>query len=507
MPSSTSPASSRSAASSSLPSQHGRQSSSHSVPVETLVQHLLDAKRSLSSIRLVLRANDLVHSARQAHQESVILSSQSHFLRHGITDQLRLLLRLRRGMNRSYETGKREFKHIIKTLDTTNGRLEHTINVLQGRHVEPSFRPPDEERRNLLDFVDELQVDTMRNALKDNIQTLQATQKSFDGDLLRFDTDMRSLNKIMTSAPTPASPSASSTNQSLPDLLSSMITNSHAMAELLTSLTKHFDLCVTAVRTTQGGAALARIKAAEATESQGGEDISISGVIAEQDTHNLDFDPISPEDRDQMLEVVVQDASEVEDVVQELNERLQSMESDFAALDHEANQINLAYLSTLDAFRALEDIGSRLTSYIAAEAEFRDRWSEEQQAIEDKMEEMEGLRNFYENYASSYDGLILEVERRKTLEEKVFSIWKKAKDSVDKVIERDRQERDLFRQEVAEYLPTDLWPGLDEGMPTWEVVPVQDEKSSSSGPNTTPALEKSIVQAAAMRLGRTTGQR
>ena len=53
-----------------------------------------------------------------------------------------------------------------------------------------------------------------------------------------------------------------------------MINNSHAMAELLTSLSKHFDLCVTAVRTTEGGTALARMKAAEVTQSQTGDDVS-----------------------------------------------------------------------------------------------------------------------------------------------------------------------------------------------------------------------------------------
>ena len=69
------------------------------------------------------------------------------------------------------------------------------------------------------------------------------------------------------------------------------------MAELLTSLTKHYDLCVTAVRTTEGGAALARIKAAEVTQSQSGDDVSISGVIAEQESHMPELDTFSAEDR------------------------------------------------------------------------------------------------------------------------------------------------------------------------------------------------------------------
>ncbi|KAI1103755.1 autophagy-related protein 17 [Jackrogersella minutella] len=502
MASNTSLTSSASTSVSRSASQRGTLDSMHSISVETLVQYLLDAKRSLSSIDLVIRANNLVHSARQAHEESVILAAQSQFIRQGISEQVRLLYRLRRGMNRTYDLGKREFKQIIKTLDAANSRLQDTMNALRDRTVDSTFRPRGEEKKTLMDFVDELQVDGIRNDLKENIQALQNTQKSFDGDLLRFDTDMRLLQKTMTASPSPPSPSASSTEPSVPRFLSSMIEHSHAMAELLSSLTKHFDLCVTAVRTTEGGAALARIKAAEATNSQGGEDMSISGVIAEQESHRPDYDPISLEDRRGMLEVVVQDASEVEDVVGELNLRLQSMEADFVVIDEQTNQVKKAYISTLDAFGVLEDIGSRLQSYILAESEFRERWNGEHQAIQDKMSEMDELRVFYESYSNSYDGLILEVERRKSLEEKVSSIWRKAKESVDKLIEGDRKERELFRHEVAEYLPTDLWPSMDDAMVRWEVVPARDDR-----PAITPTLGRSMVDAAPPRIERTSDQR
>lgn len=124
---------------------------------------------------LVLRANELVHLSRQAYEESVILTAQSQYLRQGINEQVRLLLRLRRSMNKTYDNGKREFKQIIKTLDAANGRLQDTMNVLRDRIVDSSFRPNGEEKKNLLDFVDEAQVDRMRDALKENIQSLQVS--------------------------------------------------------------------------------------------------------------------------------------------------------------------------------------------------------------------------------------------------------------------------------------------------------------------------------------------
>lgn len=177
-------ASRRSSASSS--SQHSRPSShhgdleeSHEVPVEALVQHLLDAKKSLSSMAQVLRANEIVTAARQAHEESVILGAQAQFLRRGINDQIRLLFRARRSMNKTYDSGKREFKQVIRSLDAANEQLETTMNVLRKRTVESAFRPEGEERRNLLDFVDVVQVDTMHNTLKENIGALQVSLLCF----------------------------------------------------------------------------------------------------------------------------------------------------------------------------------------------------------------------------------------------------------------------------------------------------------------------------------------
>lgn len=82
-------------------------------------------------------------------------------------------------MNKTYDSGKREFKQVIRSLDAANEQLETTMNVLRERTVESAFRPKGEERRNLLDFVDVVQVDTMHNSLKDNIGALQVSLLCF----------------------------------------------------------------------------------------------------------------------------------------------------------------------------------------------------------------------------------------------------------------------------------------------------------------------------------------
>ena len=143
------------------------------VAVETLVEHLLAAKRSLSSMTLVLRANDLATHARQLHEEAVILSAQTAFLRRGITEQVRVLLRLRKGMSQAYENGKKEFRALLRTLDAADGRLESTLKTLRETVVDSVFRPTGEEPKCLIDFVDEKSVDGIRDSLKESIAELQ----------------------------------------------------------------------------------------------------------------------------------------------------------------------------------------------------------------------------------------------------------------------------------------------------------------------------------------------
>ena len=143
------------------------------VPVEVLVEHLLAAKRSLSSIALVLRGHELATRARQLHEEAVILSAQTAFLKRGINEQVRLLLRVRRGMKVAYDAKTREFRHLIKTLDGANGRLEGVVKMLRDTLVEAVFRPAGEERKSLMDFVDEGIADNLREALKGSIAELQ----------------------------------------------------------------------------------------------------------------------------------------------------------------------------------------------------------------------------------------------------------------------------------------------------------------------------------------------
>ncbi|RFU31094.1 hypothetical protein B7463_g5267, partial [Scytalidium lignicola] len=477
------------------------------ISLERLVQHLLASKRSLSSISTVWRANEIVTSARSALEKSVKLTARSGYLRASITDQAKTLYKVRGGVEGVYNEGQRDFKNVLRTLDAANARLEETMDVLRSCMVEAAFRPASEEPRSLLDFVDEQPVENMRDALRASITDAQENQAEFNASLLSFDADLRNLRSSLSvalSATTPATGTETNANTSspnnspIPGHLGSLETHAQEMASLLDSLSSHFDLCVNAIKHTEGG--YAAVRKAASSQPPGVEAVSVSGVMqspGEEDMHPEEQEAITEEERREMLQVLETDASEVEDVVLELRSLLSEMETRHdAILAHLASQ-HAAYTSTLTTFTLLESISTRLTSYIISAQEFRLRWDETRVSILEKLEELEAMRIFYEKYAEAYDGLIIEVARRRAAEVKARAILDRALEQVQRVVEADAVEREGFRVDVGEYLPLDLWDGLNGGMKRWSVAAV--EGTDGVVANSTPDLDKGVVERAAKR--------
>ncbi|RDW59859.1 putative autophagy-related protein 17 [Coleophoma cylindrospora] len=475
--------------------------SGQDIPLQTLVTYLLASKRSLSSINTVWRANEIVQSARIALEESVVLSARTGFLRSGISEQVQILRRVRGGIENVYKEGQKDFKTVIRTLDAANARLESTMDTLRSTIVEAAFRPPHEDPRNLLDFVHEQGVESMQDALKASIKEAQEAQTDFDTSILAFDDDLRALKSAMSHPKQPTSQSQSellSSETQIPTHLHDLEIHAQEMASLLDSLVQHFDLCVNAIRHTEGG--YAAVRHAASHPPPGAEPVSVSGVM-NTESESVHEAPISEEERLEMLAVLENDSNEVEDVVLELRDRAADMESKHESILEQVATLQAAYRATTNAYSSLEVVSSHLPSYIIASQEFRYRWEEIKDGMRAQMEELEGMRIFYENYHSSYDGLILEVDRRKQSEEKVKSILKKAMEQVKKVHDADMMERSAFRDEVGDFLPMDLYPGLTDQPPRWgvQVLEKSGELDAASGAGSTPNLPSAVVEAADQR--------
>lgn len=396
---------------------------------------------------------------------------------------------------------------MIKTLDAANSRLESTMDILRSTMVEAAFRPKDEEPRSLLDFVDEQGVETMRDALKESIRDakvhsppvysshltyLQEAQTDFDTSILAFDDDIRALKAAMKSSPD-TSRSADDFSSPIPEHLHTLETNAQEMAHLLESLVAHFDLCVNAIRHTEGGYAAVR-KAAN-SQPPDAEHVSVSGVMATENDPSFS-EPVSEEERNEMLRVLQTDAAQVDDVVMELREFLADMENKHDFILAHVRELKNTHLATNAAYQLLDGVSVRLPGYTIASQDFRLHWEETKLNIQDQLNDLESMRMFYENYQSSYDGLIIEVNRRKDSEEKVKGIMRKAMEQIGKLHKIDVEEREGFRLDVGEYLPVDLWPDVNAAPRRWEF----GLAGSVEGMAEVPVLGREVVSAAERRV-------
>ncbi|OJJ96581.1 hypothetical protein ASPACDRAFT_34616 [Aspergillus aculeatus ATCC 16872] len=449
-----------------------------SIPqLDTLISHLVAAKRSLSSINHVWRANEIVTAARSALEESVIVSARTGFLRRGLNNQLRLLYSVRSEVEEISLRGRSEFASVLKDLDAADARLRKTLGLLRETIVHSSFRPNGEDQKSLHDFVDERGVDELHAALKASIDRTNAAQAELDSSNYAFDDELQSIKKALgnyreatklasSRSSSSSSPSASSSSlpslSSMPSMLHSLEMHAQEMANLLESLVRHFDLCVTAVKHTEGGGAAAQnitgdMPAGVNVSGRGGPNIE-----EEINAHlNAPLDPLSESGYLEMVNVLMKDAAEAEDVVMEIQDRIGEMESVLEILVCNRDSLFSIYSATTDVFGHISSLASaRLPGYIAQAHNFTRVWNEEHERIDGGLSDLSDLNSLYDGFLEAYDSLILEVSRRRHVRQRVEKVLRDAKHKLDQLYEEDVNAREAFRVEQGDYLPSDIWPGI-----------------------------------------------
>ncbi|KAL4803443.1 autophagy-related protein 17 [Aspergillus unguis] len=519
-------------------SSGGHEAQHETPPLETLISHLIAAKRSLSSINHVWRANEIVTSARSTLEESVVVSARTGFLRSGLNKQLRLLYSVRSEVEDISLRGRSEFAGALKSLDAADARLRKTLGLLRETIVHASFRPEGEEAKSLHDFVDERGVEELHGTLKSSIDRTNAAQVELDSSNHAFDDELQSIKKALgtyrattklassrTSVSSSSSQSGSSSSlpslSSMPSTLHSLEMHAQEMANLLESLVRHFDLCVTAVKHTEGGGAAAQSITGDMPAGVMGS----QGPNNEEDM-NAPLDPLSESEYREMVNVIINDAAEAEDVVMEIQDRIGEMESALESLVAQRDTFLAIYTATKEVFAHLSSLSStRLPGYIAQAHSFTSVWNDEHDRIRSGLADLSDLSALYDGFLDAYDGLIIEVTRRKHVRSRVEKILRDTRHKLDVLYEEDVNARETFRVEQGDYLPSDIWPGLSRepmrvefqrisgGLLKGALEPgaEQDDQSQANQPEPEPAhesnsgevipdLPKTLVEQALARL-------
>ncbi|CAL5868066.1 uncharacterized protein PFLUO_LOCUS2289 [Penicillium psychrofluorescens] len=445
--------------------------------LDTLISHLLAAKRSLSSINHVWRANEIVTSSRSTLEESVVLSARTGFLRRGLNHQLRLLYSVRSEVEEISYRGREDFSASLKSLDTADTRLKKTLDLLRETMVDSSFRPQDEDPKSLHDFVDERGVEELHTAMKESIDRTNTARTELDTSNREFDDELDSIKKALqhyrtatklassrasasssTSASSSASDSGLLTLSSMPGMLQALETHAQEMASLLESLVRHFDLCVTAVKHTDGGGA--------AAQSITGDIPAGAGAMPniEEEIHanlNAPLDPLTGSEYQEMVSVLMKDAVEAEDVVVEIQDRISEMESTFEQILSQRDALQSVSRATAEVYRHLSTLAStRLPRYISQAHNFTRVWHEEYDRINNGLAELSDLHALYSGFLNAYDSLILEVARRKHIRHRVEKVLRETSHKLDQLYEEDVTAREAFRVDQGDFLPSDIWPGV-----------------------------------------------
>jgi autophagy-related protein 17 len=464
--------------------------------VQSLISHLVAAKRSLSSFHHVHRATKILSEARSSIESTTALLARTTYLRRSLQSQLRILRNIHFELEGAASAVQLEFQSVIKDLDRAERKLASTLDLLQQSRVEDAFRlrrlrdDGDHEaatdKETLHDFIDETSAETLTGAMKDVIDDVQGAQHDISKFIDSLEDNLQSVNELLLDKQAALSSTDSDLQHpNISRILQLLENHAHEMAQGLESLVKHFDLCVTAVKHTEGAgdAALRTVNAGELPE----------GV----DMGDLEgpAQPINEEERIEMLQVVENDAGEVDDVVMEIADRNADMVGYLEKIVSWRERSESAYNDVATAFSMLESISARLLNHVAEGARHASHWATERVKIEDGIAGMGELCETYDRFLHAYDRMIVEAARRKQIKKQMERVVEEAQSRLDQLYEDDLRERELFRDEQGEFLPGDIWEGLNALPPRFDVGRRDGEEVGSI-----PELPRKTVEEALRRL-------
>ena len=293
----------------------------------------------------------------------------------------------------------------------------------------------------------------------------------------------------------------------IPALFYSLEKHATETAKHLQDLLKHYDLCVKALKHTEGGGhAITQASTGEAQQAS-----ALAGLGVDLGRmEDAPAPPISDDGRTEMLVVIVKDADQVDEVVSETKDRLADMEDQLVQISNYIQTLRDTATQQRDALTLLKRVTENIPSYITACAEFQIAWEEEKAVMLDKLQELEGLREFYSGFSDAYDELLIEVQRRKRVRREMEKVIKAAMDDLVKLYQglsvvctpccfahillADLDRREEFRINQAEFIPSDLWPGLVNPPTRFHLV------QADGYVDEVPDIRKSVFEKALLRV-------
>lgn len=390
-----------------------------------------EAQQSLSLAGpICTEANSLVTTSRKQIEQATSLWTQVRFVPEAIDQQLNRIKAVEDSLDKAQGKGNEELNRAINDLREMEETLDASLRNLENTQLDPGFITDDNNhgKKNLRSFVFEDGIEKLKHTIKEIIDASKHTQTQASEDLSKIHQETEDLTskKIATSIQEAKDKSLENAHQGA-DVIAS---NAHSMAELLESLTRHYDQCMTAVDMSQ----------------------------KTPKTHRQ-----SNSELDELLSVLENDSQQVEDVVNELYGHRKAIEASEKSVSDFYNSIQARYTEVVDYFEVVDQFTkSKLPGYLKTLDGYSQKQKYHVEEISGLIKELSSLVEYYDIFLNSYHALILEIGRRTKAEQKMQSII----DDMSKTLSRFRQEeveaRKEFINDRGNYLPNDLWSGLTD---------------------------------------------
>jgi autophagy-related protein 17 len=387
---------------------------------------------------------------------------------------------------------------LLHDLDTSYAGLQSTLAVLRDTPIEAVLQPPGTSQKHLFDFIDSTTVTSLKDLLRDCIDRYNDAHASLEDSNDAFETALENLHSSIENVP--KTPVTGSTPSPIPSLYHDLEGHAKEAAQAFQSLVQHYDLCVSALLHTEGGAAAA-------TQATGDEPVPSGEAQAATP------EPISEEERQDLLAVVVKDAVEVEDVVSEIRDRGSEMSFLLSQIDNHITHLRNEDSALNSILRMIAHIAAEVKGHIATSRSFHGSWLEDTRpTLLNGIEEWENQREFYERFDLAYAELLVEISARRRRHDKAKRKAEEAQKELDRLHAEDERAREQFTLTQGDFLPLDIWPGLRDPPRQYEVraVPwVHDEEGEEGQEEhletvvqSIPQLGRNVVERALTRVKR-----
>ena len=393
--------------------------------------------------------------------------------------------------------GKLIRQSLLHDLDTSYAGLQSTLSVLRDTPIEAVLQPPSTAQKHLFDFIDSTTVTHLKDLLRDCIDRYNEAHSSLEDSNDAFETALENLHSSIENVP--RTPVSASTPSPIPKLYHDLEGHAKEAAQVFQSLVQHYDLCVSALLHTEGGAAAA-------TQATGDEPVP-SG-----EAHAAPPEPISEEERQALLAVLVKDAAEVEDVVSEIRERGSEMSFLLSQIDNHITHLRSEDSALNSILRMMAQIAGEVRGHIATSRSFHASWLEDTRpTLLNGIEEWENQREFYERFDLAYAELLVEISARRRRHDKAKRKAEDAQKELDRLHAEDERAREQFTLTQGDFLPLDIWPGLRDPPRQYEVRAVPrtldegeegQEEFVESVVQSIPQLGRNVVERALTRVKR-----